>query len=405
MSNPYREIIGRLDDLVKSRFIELFGIPTTNTLGWPTKPMKIVAPSEQISFESSDEDNWLLNLDAVQSDSGQILFKYRVPSSEIKGTIMSFTDKHVLYSKLRPYLNKVVVPDESGFGTTELIPLLPDSKYLTRLYLAYLLRSDAFVSKFSAAVAGTKMPRVSMGTFWNFEVPLPPIELQNEFASFVEQVDKSRFIALKAAEKYDQLVKSRFIEMFGDPIINENKWPTAKLVSLCSHLRNGQTPTNENRYIDKGILFLRSQNVWNNELRLDDSVYISEETMNSIPFGIVKHGDLLITVTGRVNTPDSSLGRISLYLGKEDIAASNKIFIIRLKDEMINEFILRQLLMDSFRLKLRQIAKGGTDKRDIHLTDIQNLKVIIPPTCKQLDFVRFVRQVDKTRVENYRGDE
>ncbi len=200
--------------IVKSRFIELFGIPTTNTLGWPTKPMKKVAPSEQFSLEPSDEDNWLLNLDAVQSDSGQILFKNRVPSSEIKGSIMSFTDKHVLYSKLRPYLNKVVVPDEFGFGTTELIPLLPDSKYLTRLYLAYLLRSDAFVSKFSAAVAGTKMPRVSMGTFWNFEVPLPPIELQNEFASFVEQVDKSRFELQRHLENTRKLQKALINQVF-----------------------------------------------------------------------------------------------------------------------------------------------------------------------------------------------
>ena len=63
---------------------------------------------------------------------------------------------------------------------------------MTRTYLAHLLRSDAFVSKFSSAVAGTKMPRVTMDVFWKFNVPLPPISLQEKFASFVEQVDKSK---------------------------------------------------------------------------------------------------------------------------------------------------------------------------------------------------------------------
>ena len=146
----------------------------------------------------------MLNLDAIQSNSGQILFKNRVSEAELNGSIMTFSSDHILYSKLRPYLNKVVVPDESGFGTTELIPLLPNKAKLTRTYLAYLLRSDAFVSKFSSAVAGTKMPRVSMDVFWKFDVPLPPMNLQKEFGSFVNQIDKSKFELKNTVESNNQ---------------------------------------------------------------------------------------------------------------------------------------------------------------------------------------------------------
>ena len=193
-----KEQIALLDLMVKSRFIEMFGTPTGNEKQWPTCLMKEVAPSIQSTNEPLVEGNWLLNLDAIESNSGEILFKNRVSQSELKGSIMAFSTDHVLYSKLRPYLNKVVVPDEFGYGTTELIPLLPDKAKLTRSYLAYLLRSDSFVSKFSSAVAGTKMPRVSMGEFWKFEVPIPPIDLQLEFDHFIEQVDKSKYIANKA---------------------------------------------------------------------------------------------------------------------------------------------------------------------------------------------------------------
>ena len=184
----------KFDQLVKSRFIEMFGTPTRNEKQWPTESMKSVAPAIQSDNKPKSKGNWLLNLDAIQSNSGEILFKNRVSESEVNGSIMAFSPDHVLYSKLRPYLNKVVVPDEYGFGTTELIPLLPDKLKLTRTYLAHLLRSDAFVSKFSSAVAGTKMPRVTMDVFWKFHVPLPPMSLQEEFAAFVEQVDKSKFI-------------------------------------------------------------------------------------------------------------------------------------------------------------------------------------------------------------------
>ena len=186
----------KYDQLVKSRFIEMFGTPTKNEKQWPTEKMRDVAPATQSDNGSKPDGNWLLNLDAIQSNSGEILFKNRVPESELNGSIMSFSPDHVLYSKLRPYLNKVAVPDESGYGTTELIPLLPDKSKLSRTYLAYLLRSEAFVSKFSSAVAGTKMPRVSMDVFWKFNVPLPPMQLQIVFESFVQQVDKSKVIVL-----------------------------------------------------------------------------------------------------------------------------------------------------------------------------------------------------------------
>ena len=178
----------------KSRFIEMFGDPVVNPLKWTAKSLKYVAPAKQYPVEPKVEGNWLLNLDAIQSQSGEVIQKVRVSKDQVTGSIISFSSDNVLYSKLRPYLNKVVLPDESGFGTSELIPLLPDSEYLNRVYLANLLRSDSFVTMISNAVAGAKMPRVSMDTFWKFKIPLPPIELQNQFADFVKQVDKSKFI-------------------------------------------------------------------------------------------------------------------------------------------------------------------------------------------------------------------
>ena len=124
----------------------MFGVPISNSKQWPTKTMKEVAPSKQIAVNVHEDGNWLLNLDAIQSNTGDVLFKNRVTSTDLGGSVMTFTTEHVLYSKLRPYLNKVVIPDESGYGTTELIPLLPDSKVLTRTYLAHMLRSGAFVA-------------------------------------------------------------------------------------------------------------------------------------------------------------------------------------------------------------------------------------------------------------------
>ena len=180
-----------LDKLVKSRFIELFGEPLSNQKGWQTMSIVEAAPIKSQRGDLADEV-WLLNLDAVEPQTGTVLFKHRVQSGEINASTVYFTTENVLYSKLRPYLNKVVMPDEDGVATSEMIPMYPLADRLNRAYLCYWLRSDAFVKHISEKVAGAKMPRVSMDYFRSLAIELPPLELQQQFAAFVEQTDKSK---------------------------------------------------------------------------------------------------------------------------------------------------------------------------------------------------------------------
>lgn len=197
-----------LDTLIKARFVEMFGDVVANNMGWNTKPMSEVAPANSPKVQIHG-NVWLLNLDMIEPQSGNILCKHYVPSSELNTSICAFDSKNVLYSKLRPYLNKVVLPDQEGYCTTELVPLKPTAR-LNREYLAALLRSGAFVGYINSKTAGAKMPRVSMNIFRRFECVLPPIELQNQFASFVSQVDKSKFAIQKllvASKNILQLIK------------------------------------------------------------------------------------------------------------------------------------------------------------------------------------------------------
>ena len=180
-----------LDDLVKARFVEMFGNAVVNDKGWLTEPISKVAPANSPRIKI-DEKVWLLNLDMVESQSGKVLGKLIVSEDKINASTCAFDENNVLYSKLRPYLNKVVLPDQEGYCTTELVPLKPSDK-LTREFLATLLRSDAFVNYINEKTAGAKMPRVSMNIFRQFECIVPPIALQKQFSKFYKQVDKSKF--------------------------------------------------------------------------------------------------------------------------------------------------------------------------------------------------------------------
>ena len=194
----------QLDELVKARFVELFGLPVSNSMNWETEKMQSIAPSQNYLGEMPTKV-WLLNLDMVESQTGRIIEYLIVPKDEVGNSTCVFDDSTVLYSKLRPYLNKVVIPDRCGYATSELIPLKPNTSKINREYLAYMLRSDEFVSMISEKVAGAKMPRVSMGDFRNFDVPVPPKELQNEFANFVKQIDKSKFVGAICIDKIQSI--------------------------------------------------------------------------------------------------------------------------------------------------------------------------------------------------------
>ena len=188
----------------KSRFIEMFGDPIGNPKGWRRSSLKEVAPAKGDPVPDKGTV-WSLGLDAVEAGTGIILRKDIAKADSLKSSNIGFSARHVLYSKLRPYLNKVVLPERIGVCTTELLPLLPNQSELNRVYLCYLLRSDSFVSFISGHTNGAKMPRADMNILNSFGVSIPPLALQQEFADFVSRVDKLRFCAAKQCTSCVQL--------------------------------------------------------------------------------------------------------------------------------------------------------------------------------------------------------
>ena len=169
----------------------MFGNPVSNEKRWVTEAMHKVAPIVNYKGNIGNEI-WLLNLDMVEAQTGRILEYIMVPKNNIGSSICQFDTSNVLYSKLRPYLNKVVIPDRCGCATSEMLPLQPVQGKLNRTYFAYMLRNNEFVSMINEKVSGAKMPRVSTDELKNFKMPLPTLKMQNEFADFVRQVDKSK---------------------------------------------------------------------------------------------------------------------------------------------------------------------------------------------------------------------
>ena len=211
-----REQLKELDALAQSIFYDMFGDPITNEKGWEVKKLGEVAPAKEYKGEIPNKDGkyWLLNLDMVTAHTGEIIEQCYFEPNEIGNSTIVFNGENVLYSKLRPYLNKVVLPKDIGFATSELVPLFPNKLQLDRMYLAHTLRSSSFVEYISAKVAGAKMPRVSMNEFRTFPIPLPPLPLQHQFASKIEAIERQKELIKQSISETETLFNARMQHYF-----------------------------------------------------------------------------------------------------------------------------------------------------------------------------------------------
>lgn len=152
---------------------------------------QIIEPGSEIALQLP-----YISLEHVESCSGKIL---KQPSGDIEdkglSTTFAFNENHVLYGKLRPYLNKVAVPNFSGRCTTELIPLLPD-KNICRDYLCWVLRRQETVNEAMKGKTGSRMPRANMEELLRLPIPLPPLSEQKRIVAILNEkiahIEKAR---------------------------------------------------------------------------------------------------------------------------------------------------------------------------------------------------------------------
>ena len=267
-------------------------------------------------------------------------------------------------------------------------------------YIKLILTSPIVIEQFERKKQGVAQLNLSLKDINEISIPLPSKDKQIEFAELFDKVVGVISKRNKELSALDDLIKARFVELFGDPVSNTMNWPVKKLKELSIQINSGNTPKGgSENYVKKGIVFFRSQNVWKDRLEMEDIAYIDVQTHESMKRSSLKHGDILMTKTGRINTENSSLGRAALYMGEDDKANVNgHVYFIRLKPEVNKKFVLRILVSDEYRNLIRSVCVGGIDKRQLNKEHIEDFPIICPTEDMVNKYIAFVDQVDKSKV-------
>ena len=178
----------------QSRFIELFGDLKTNSKGWQIVGFKDCADIDTNMVHDFEgyEDYPHIGIDSIEKETGRLIGYRTIAEDGVISGKHLFTSEHIIYSKIRPNLNKVAMPDFDGLCSADAYPILVKKGICNREYFGYTLRSQYFLDYILAFSNRTNLPKVNKSQVEGFTLPLPPIYVQKQFADFVKQVDKSK---------------------------------------------------------------------------------------------------------------------------------------------------------------------------------------------------------------------
>lgn len=244
---------------------------------------------------------------------------------------------------------------------------------------------------------GCAQPNISPNEIGEIDIYVPEISEQDKISKILDKAQELIDKRKEQIEALDELVKSKFIEMFGNPVSNDRGWNKKICKNISSKIGSGATPKGGNSsYKNEGISLIRSMNVHNNKFVDKDLAFIDDEQAEKLRNVMIEHNDVLLNITG------ASVARCCIVPNEFIPARVNQhVAIIRCKeDEILTIFLEYQLTNENYQRLLWDIAtSGGATREAITKQQIENLELIVPTIELQNKFIDFVKQVDKLKAD------
>jgi type I restriction enzyme S subunit len=206
-----REALAQLDTLLQSTFLDLFGDPVTNPKGWQRVLLgELTTIDAPMVDPRKSEYRDLLHYgpDRIEKDSGELLPALRAEEDNLISGKFVCVPGEVLYSKIRPYLNKVALVQERCLCSADVYPVAPKLKVLGREYLWAMLRGTGFLDYVAGFSQRTNIPKLNRKQFAGYPAPVPPLELQHHFGKVVMLMEKQKTAQRNYLAELDALFAS-----------------------------------------------------------------------------------------------------------------------------------------------------------------------------------------------------
>jgi len=348
---------------------------------------------DQIAFNSTDkkkpvdeDKEHYIGLEHL--DSGNL--KVTRWGSEIapKGEKLLMKKGDVLFGKRRAYQKKVAIAPFDGIFSAHGMVLRPKTDVVDPEFFPLFIASDYFLDAAIKISVGSLSPTINWRDLKELEFDLPSIPVQQKLAKVLWAVNDTKGAYQQLIQETDELVKSQFIEMFGD---TDNR---ASLESLCTVFADGDWIESKDQ-ADEGIRLIQTGNIGNAEYidKEERARFISYETFDRLSCTEVFPGDVLIS-----RLPDP-IARCCIVpdIGRRAITAVD-CTIVRFKTEILPDYFEEYTLTPDYALQIQDFVTGSTRQR-ISRKNLGAVTVPVPDLERQKVFVEIAHQRDKSKFE------
>lgn len=265
------------------------------------------------------------------------------------------------------------------------------SDRLDRQYLLHYLKSDMMLSFIKEYATGSVRDNLKLADLGEFPINLRPVEEQRQIAATLDKIDDLIAKRRQQLDKLDELVKSRFIEMFGVYPANPMGWEIGTIRDIVTEVRYGSSRP----AVDGGKYpYLRMNNItYGGELDLSDTKRIDIPD-NELDKCTVRRGDILFN---RTNSKEL-VGKTCVYDRDEMMVLAGFVIRIRVKDRILPEFLSAFLNTDFSKQMLLGMCKTAIGQANINAQELQNIGLYLPPVELQQCFVQFKKETDKSKL-------
>ena len=268
--------------------------------------------------------------------------------------------------------------------------LKPKDDSLDVDYLCYSLmfyNTDGLVN-------GATRQKLTQATMRKMLIPMRSIEEQKHIVELLNRVVEIKSHRQNELVKLDELIKARFVELFGDTVTNPLGWEEHRLDEYIEFLTSGSRGWAQYFVDEENELFITIKNVKNNHITLDNIQYISAPRNKEAERTKVKAGDLLISITadlGRTGVVDNNIAEKGAYINQH-------LSLVRLNKDRINPLYVSYFLeTEGGKMQFDRKNQNGV-KAGLNFEAIQSLKILVPPIEMQEAYLDFVAQCDKSKV-------
>ena len=325
------------------------------------------------------------NQKKVENDNG----KYPIYGS---GGIMGYADDYLCEANTviigrKGSINKPIFVEEPFWNVDTAFGLSANRNVLLPKYLFYFCVNYDF-EKLNTTVT---IPSLTKANLLDIELELPPIEEQKIKVSILSLIDNLISLRKQQLAKLDEMVKSRFIELFGDPLSNYMGWPATDMKAICKKITDGEHGSVAR--VASGNVFLNAKHIKKDgTIDWQTVTYTSDEVHNKIYARCnPEPGDILLTTTG-------TIGNVAIVPDVAPFSMDRGVTLLKLNGEKVNNTFIAALLRFEGIKAVMNANVHASAIGHLFLNHVMKIPVIVPPIELQEQFAAFVEQTDKSKL-------